>query len=143
MTSVPFPSQAASPYHRQRRRSRQTIHMSIHSSKTPARNAISTPSSTAARTLRSTRTPRTSKHVVCAVSKNLARETCVASTKYESRIHQAVCLSRLSRSDKLEKSCFYLIFISFTFHMLLKPDATRQNVLYWVRRLVNCMSMHW
>ena len=51
----------------------------VHSSKMPARNAMSTPASTAARTLRSTRTHRTSKHVVCAISENLARETCVAS----------------------------------------------------------------
>jgi len=49
-------------------------------SKTPARNAMNTPASTA-RTLRSTntKTPRTTKHVVCAISENLARETCVAS----------------------------------------------------------------
>ncbi len=49
-------------------------------SKTPARNAMNTPASTA-RTLRSTntKTPRSSKHVVCAISENLARETCVAS----------------------------------------------------------------
>lgn len=50
------------------------------SSKTPSRNAINTPASTA-RSLRSTntKTPRSTKHVVCAISENLARETCVAS----------------------------------------------------------------
>ena len=43
----------------------------------PSRNATRTPLSVA-RTLRSTKT-RTSKHVVVAISENLARETCVAS----------------------------------------------------------------
>ena len=54
-------------------------------SKTPVRNVINlhapTPASSNARSLRSAnkRASRTSKHIVCAISENLARETCVAS----------------------------------------------------------------
>ena len=49
-------------------------------SKTPSRNTMNTPASTA-RTFRSTnaKTPRSTNHLVLAISENLARETCVAS----------------------------------------------------------------